>query len=334
MKIKKIFLIVSLSCFSLIFFQFCTSNEESGIDRSTGKTSELLVIAKKGIWESNIGDTISKFFGQNQVGLPQNEPIFNIVCLPPKALSNKMFKRHHNIFIVDINKNVIKPYIENKKDYWAEPQRIIKINVPNNTSFFKIFDKNKETFLYLFHKTDIIRTRKTLSSFEDVMIRKKLIKDFKLSLKIPGGSYIAKETKDFMWIRREPQKYSQGLLIYFYNYTDTNSFNTNRIIAIRDSITKKYIPGPTNGSYMITSRSIPFVSKRINFKNHFAIETRGLWEVANDFMGGPFLNYTLVDEDRNRVVTIDGYVYDPNESKRDLLLEIESMIYTLEFEKK
>jgi len=63
----------------------------------------------------------------------------------------------------------------------------------------------------------------------------------------------------------------------------------------------------------------------------FAIETRGLWEVEGDFMGGPFLSYTTVDEARNRVVTIEGYVYSPNEKKALLLHQLDAIIHTLKF---
>ncbi len=60
---------------------------------------------------------------------------------------------------------------------------------------------------------------------------------------------------------------------------------------------------------------------------------RGLWELHGDFMGGPFVSYTVVDERHNRVVTLDGFVYNPGHDKRDLLRQIESLLYTLSFPK-
>ena len=46
-------------------------------------------------------------------------------------------------------------------------------------------------------------------------------------------------------------------------------------------------------------------------------------------MGGPLLNYTIIDEKRNRVITIDAYVYAPNVSKKKLMKELEAIAYTL-----
>jgi hypothetical protein len=55
--------------------------------------------------------------------------------------------------------------------------------------------------------------------------------------------------------------------------------------------------------------------------------------VENDFMGGPFVSYTFVDEKRNRVVTLDGYVYAPNAPKRDLMIQLESIMYSMKLDK-
>jgi len=52
---------------------------------------------------------------------------------------------------------------------------------------------------------------------------------------------------------------------------------------------------------------------------------------AGDFMGGPFINYTMVDQRHQRVVTIDGYVYYPSKDKKNLLRQLEALIYTLSF---
>ena len=81
----------------------------------------------------------------------------------------------------------------------------------------------------------------------------------------------------------------------------------------------------------VSEEYMPIISNKIDFNGKFAVETRGLWELENDFMGGPFVNYTLVDEKRNKVITLDGYVYAPNAPKRDLMIQMEALIYSLKF---
>jgi hypothetical protein len=135
-----------------------------------------------------------------------------------------------------------------------------------------------------------------------------------------------------MWIRKETPKISQGIMIYTYDFVDTIAFDVERIKSFRNSMTEEYIPGPSEGSFMkVSEEYMPVISNRIDFNGKFAVETRGLWKLENDFMGGPFVNYTLVDEKRNKVITLDGYVYAPNAPKRDLMIQMEALIFSLRF---
>ncbi|MBC8148022.1 MAG: DUF4837 family protein, partial [Bacteroidetes bacterium] len=95
--------------------------------------------------------------------------------------------------------------------------------------------------------------------------------------------------------------------------------------------TKEHIPGMVDSSYMIVSTAYPPISKVVEINGCYAVETRGLWEVERDFMGGPFLNYTILDEINNRIVTVDGSVYSPNKEKRAHIRQLESMFYSVEF---
>ena len=60
------------------------------------------------------------------------------------------------------------------------------------------------------------------------------------------------------------------------------------------------------------------------------VELRGLWELENGFMGGPFISHSVYDAARNRIVTVDGYLYYPNQKKRVKLKQLEAIIYSLE----
>ena len=75
----------------------------------------------------------------------------------------------------------------------------------------------------------------------------------------------------------------------------------------------------------------PVISEEIEYNGMYAIKTSSLWKLVGDFMGGPFVNYTFIDEKRNKVITIDGYAYAPNKPKRDLLIQTEAIIQSLKF---
>ena len=60
-----------------------------------------------------------------------------------------------------------------------------------------------------------------------------------------------------------------------------------------------------------------------------AFETRGTWEVVNDYMAGPFLNYFIKDKKNNRTIVLEGFVFSPSVRKREYLIEIEAIIRSL-----
>ena len=328
---KTLLTIIFISLSTFMFYS-CNSNS-GGLPHSTGKTLEILVVTNnKAQWNSAVGETVKSFFGQEQLGLPQSEPLFSMVNIPEDAFI-RMYQSNRDLLIIDISKDVAKAQIENKKDLWASPQRVIKISAPDNESFFKLFEENKEGILTLFNQVERERMIKTFGVAKNIDVANALIEKFNFSLVLPTAYKIAKQDSNFMWIRKETLEDSQGLMIYSYPYRDSNSFDKSIIVDIRNQMTKRYIPGPADGSYMKVSEAyIKPIIKNITFNELFAVETRGLWETEGDFMGGPYLSYTLVDEAKNRVITIDSYVYAPSQNKRDLLKQLEAICYSFKLE--
>lgn len=317
-------------------FQSCTMQED-GLKRSTGKTNEILVVTNtKDMWTGRIGDTLRAVFQQPVPGLPQAEPMYKVLNVSEKNL-NKTFKKLHSIFIIDINPGVSGAKVEMKRDLWSEPQQVIKITAPDTASFFDTFGKYSETFLQRFRALEIERINKYFHMATSTKLKKLIMKKFGISLDVPGGFTVATSKKDFLWLHQPMHKTRQdlelGILIYRLPYKDTSIFRGGRLLDIRDSITEKYIPGPSEGSYMIVSRKVilPAFLETGAFVTGYALETRGLWEVENDFMGGPFISYAFVDPGHENVIVLDGYVYNPNNMKRNFVRQLEAIFHTLEF---
>ena len=270
-------------------------------------------------------DCLSK----QHIALPQSEPLFDLVNISHAAFTG-ILRIHRNIILIDIT-NKEDPSFIVKKDIWASRQLVIKITAPDEDFIVAMVNKNKEVLPNHFIEIERERLIRKYAKTEDKGITEKLLKNHRLSLTMPAGFEIAREAEGFIWIRRETGETSQGILIYYYEYVDSNAFTKEYIISLRDSITKRYIPGPQEGSYMTTMREYPTAIKEIRFNNHYAVEVRGLWNVHGDFMGGPFLSYTIFDEQGNRIVTVDGYVYAPKFNKRNYLRQVEAILCSLKF---
>ena len=158
----------------------------------------------------------------------------------------------------------------------------------------------------------------------------------KLGLTIQFASIyrIAKETDNFFWIRKDITTGTNNLMIYElpYDAITRNDSVVNQIIKIRDSIGKEHIEGPVEGSYLITENAYtPFHGETI-IDNKPTLETKGIWDVKNAFMGGPFINYAIEDKINKRWVVIEGFAFAPSVEKRNYMLELEAIIKSAKIE--
>ena len=85
---------------------------------------------------------------------------------------------------------------------------------------------------------------------------------------------------------------------------------------------------------MVTEDSYAPYVFRINLKGKESYEMHGTWELNNDFMSGPFINYSIIDRTNKRILVLEGFCYDPSKEKRDLMFELEAIIKSVEFLKK
>lgn len=330
---KKQFVIIALLIFSALSFSSCgeETKKTKGKGASSGGPNEMLIITQNlEQWDGEMGDSIRAAFGQEFPVLSIPESEFNLVNINEKSLEKKMFKTHHNLFIVEIDEKFSSAYVETHKDLWAAPQMVIKINAPTLEGFLQVFEENKTTNLELFRENERNRIIKSYASkFKNINVVRDLRKNFMLEMNIPKGYQTATLEENFAWIRKETTTNSMSILIYTTPYADTNAFNSNRIKRGRNLLTKIKIPGPTPYSYQkISEEYIPTQCRRINFNGHYATEVRGLWDLENDFMGGPFLSYTFVDEAQNRVITVDGFMYAPKQKKAVMLRELEAILWS------
>jgi hypothetical protein len=333
---KKYFLFVF--AIPLLFISSCKEGG-AGIQLSTGATCEVMVVTDgPDSWNGQLGDTIRQLFGQPIAGLPMPEALMDPMHAPYKVFNdNDMFRRHHNILIVQIDPKQEKPYIDSKKDQWASPQQVFRFIASSDTAMFRLLSTYFKSIYTLFRETEIKRTQNTFKRSTDQEAIDALRSEFGIEMTIPGGFIIAKKARNFLWLRqsihRSKQDTELGFVFYSVPYTDTANFSPSAMILRRDTIVGRFIPGPTDGSYMTTSKEYepPIFTRSDKFMTGFVVETKGLWKVVNDFMGGPFVSYSYVDPKNNRLVTAEGYLYGPGTEQRKFMIQLESLLKTIQF---
>ena len=298
----------------------------------TGKAGELVVVISSNDWQSSPGDTIRKYLMQPQPGMPQYEPLFNLVNISPDKFSN-MFKTHRNLLILNKSANHQNKEIEFKKNMWAKHQASISVFGSNKKAIEKIIADKHEVIEKFFLDAEIKRNIRHYKNNQNVNLSNDLAEEHHISLAIPVNYTMDMDSNNFVWFSHETPRISQGIFIYYYDYKDTSTFTLNYLINKRNKICKKYVAGPYPGSYMGTDTVHTQFFKQFLKNDKYHAEIRGLWKLKNKgFMGGPFISLSTVDEERNRVVTVEGYVYAPGKEKRNYLRQLQSILYTLEID--
>lgn len=313
--------------FTLILLTACGKKENKVVLReSTGAINSLLIVMNNNEWKGKAGDALRDIIATPILGLPQEENQFSVHQVAPKTFSN-LFKANRNILFVGVdNKNEV---FNVKTNLYASPQTAMTILAKDETSLIKSINAHKEDIVKVFKDADLNFYQKKLIKAPINVDSLKTLKGLGITMNIPNDYRKVDDTGNFLWLRNEDSEVSKNMLVYSYPLPASLDSIDLELPAMRDSIGKKYIPGGPKGSHMITEAAYsPHIKKvMLNDKNTF--ETRGKWEVKGDFMAGPFLNYAVIDKEKNRLVVIEGFTYAPNAKKRDYMFELEAILKTL-----
>jgi hypothetical protein len=304
----------------------CGGNDKMILRDSIGKINKVLVVTKSSDWEGDIGKNIRNSFGELMVGLPQPETLLSVSQIAPNGFGT-MMKVSRNILVIGIGDKE-EYFVRN--NVYSQPQTIIYVYAKDDESVVKMFKKHEKEIIKTFIQSDIDRTQSLFRKNKLDDSKFKTLQNLGVSLTIHNKFNTVDDTGEFLWLRNHLQSGiaktgTNNVLVYSVPLEDGINVSDS-IIAIRNRIGKKYIRGSdTLTMHMITEKAYtPFTIDAV-IDGKKAYETRGKWEVKNDFMAGPFLNYTVVDKKNNRLVIFEGFTYAPSVDKRAFLFELEAI---------
>lgn len=316
----------------LVLFACGSRNTTSLMKNVTGKAGELVIVIEKGIWDNGADSVLIHSLAQPQIGLPQEEPLFDLIHIPHEAFTS-IFQTTRNLIVTDVNPSLDSTGVFYVKDRYARPQAFVSIKAKNTEELLKLYNENSDNIIAFFLKAEKDRLMYSYAKYYDKAVFEQADKKFGIQIKVPPGFFIAKDTTNFMWIRYETPEISQGIFIYTYPYVSDSTFTTKYLTIQRNLFLKSNVPGPLlNGTFMTTEDAVPVFMTTLKKDGNFAADLRGLWKVQDDFMGGPFVSLSIIDLLKKRVVTLDGFVYAPGKEKRNLLRQVEAIIYSVKFD--
>ncbi|WP_158975062.1 DUF4837 family protein [Cellulophaga sp. L1A9] len=322
--------IVSFFAIALLLVSCKDDKSVKYLPESIGAINSLAVVMDNDLWQGEVGDKVREHFAAPVVGLTLEEPLFTINYMPPSVFTGSIQHSRSVLYVTrdSTNKALI------KSDVYAKPQKVGVISGKNVQDIKKEIDGKADEIIKAFRGLEISEAQKRFkrSLNKDTI----LAKNFKVSLNIPSAYKVGRQEDNFVWYDRQVPKGTMNVIMYTMpeDYFKNDSTLVTDILRMRDSIGSVYIPGED-----IAGKKNHMVSEKI-FAPHVypaeiggkkAVEVRGLWEMSDYPMGGPYLLYIINDKENKRKLIVEGFTFAPASQKRDNMFELEAIMKTIKF---
>jgi len=239
------------------------------------------------------------------------------------------------------------------KDKWAKGQMLVYLFGNNQDALFKNMREKFPTIARRINDFDQNLIQKSAYVYgESNLLNNKVKELMGIDMHIPSDYNLALEKSqpsiltqgkqitedavpgvDFLWMKRQTDKELSNIVVYSIPYTSKDQFKKQQIINLINKVGKEYISSTIEDSYLIVNDiDLPVFTTDLKINGRYAIEARGVWEMENDFMGGPFISYLIHNEKEGKLVLLNGFVYAPSQDKRNYMQEIATVLKNTEFQ--
>lgn len=318
---------------SFIGFVSCNNGKSQNyLPRSIGPVNQVTVVMDNELWKGKVGDKVREHFAATAVGLTWQESILTLNQIPPKVFSGSLLSSKSILLVKKDTANAA----ELKLDVYATPQRMAVFKGQSDEEIMAGIDAKAEEIIASYKAMDLkeTQTRFLKSLNKEGILEEKL----NITMSVPSIYKVVGQDDRFVRMDREIQKGHMNIIAY---EVPANSFSVDstlvtEIVQMRDSIGSLYIPGPDVPNKVTHMRTEPAFSPSVfmaEIAGRKAIEVRGIWDIKNYPMAGPFITYIIDDEPNNRKLVVEGFTFAPATNKRDDMFRLEAIMKTIQFVK-
>jgi len=318
---------------------------------SSGKTCEIIVVMDEDQWMGELGETVKDVFMEDLPGVPRKEARFSLRYVKPGDFKGYI-KNRTNILIVNtfdnesssskqlkrnffseatLQKIKEKPqyFLINKENTFAKGQFLMLLFGQTEEQLINNLYNSKENLQNYFYAQERKRlNKKVFAVNEQKKLNQSITEKYELKARIPAKYVIAKEDKNFMWLRKPEGEVDWHIYFAVMPYTSEKMFEEEMLLEIRDSIGRRQLNDRSlDKSYMMTETYIPPKLTKMKLNGAFAMEYRGLWRLKNATRGGAFIAYAFTDSKAKNFYYVEGFIYAPSkDKKRTYILELETIL--------
>jgi hypothetical protein len=358
----------NLLLFSLAIFLLgsCSSEMREKLDprpEAFGPLNQLAVIADEVIWESPVGDTFDYYFASAYPILPQPEPIYDLRYFTPDQLYQKKERRSLRRYVILANLTDTASQATKLIYRDISPE---KIEAARNEGGFRTAiatdrwaDNQLVVYMYGFSHDQLIENIQTNFRGIDQRIRQSetgQIEDMVYPAGI-NGSLVATlnerlgvdvrlpsdyqeafydDVYDMVWVRqdrvvRDGEMVSTNIMFRKIPYEQEEQLLPEYLQEQIDSLGAYVSSEIENTSLVVNDVDLPIVTEVFQRDSRYTLQMRGIWEMENDFMGGPFLAEMALNPNTNELLLTFGFIFAPSQDKRDFMKFLEHVVATADF---
>ncbi len=320
--------------------------------KAFGKMNQVNIIADATIYDSPVKDSLENYFESAYPVMPSPEPMFDLRYFTMEDIQADKLKKELRSYIILVNIDDLNSPITKmlQQDLGSENFRQVQGDSKKNNIAYGL-DKwaQGQIVIYLMGRgmegiTSAIRSQypnvaKRFNDHDEEQLHANLygsagvnsegniaIKDsFGIDLSLPSSFKRSKtiDNANFIWFVRDLREATQHIVVRKFPYTSDSQFTKQSVIDMRNEYGAKYISSQSKGSYMVTQdKLLPVFEYNATIGKAYAKEFRGVWELENDFKGGPFVTFLIKNEAKKEIIFVDCFVYGPGSEKRDAVQQL------------
>lgn len=346
---------ISSLLISIAFLILFTACEGDYRPKSIGAVDEIYVVMDSTEWNSDTAMAIRETFGRQITTVPTPENAYTLVFKDfstndqleqLQEYKNVIFAapldQGHNVsrFVGGILSDDIEQRVRNEEsfafplsDRWVRDQwALILTSVSDDALAEKIRNSEESLVSNLMEREFERRTENIYSRGEQVAIADSLWEDHGWKVRMQHDYIQVIDTSNAVMFRRYLPENNRWMWAWWKNdVTEADFIDPEWINATRDSLMEQLVQGEREGSYVTTDYRRPLETREIDREDRLiGYETKGLWRMTNDFMGGPFVHFTYYDPETDRLFMVEYAQFAPSVNKRRFVRQFQAMGRTFE----
>lgn len=324
----------------ILLLTSCTENKdgERQLQDSMGQPSEVILVLPNGEHAGALADSLTEVLTSAVPGLNQAEDYFRLSRIP-STMDKAETKKMHSRVVVKIDPSLKAAQMGTAKDVYVRPQTEVLLAAPNADMLLQYLSEKKQDVLDVLLEGQLQNQANYLRQHASKKVSKDLKAMLGCKVSAPEDITFTKKGKDFLWASNRKSEKQLNMVFYRLPYRGEDMYDSKVLCHLRDSVMKENIPGSQPNQWMetvweadepVVTASTIYTYSMDDDGEKSTTTMRGLWQMHNGAMGGPFVAQFHFDRKKGEILVCEGFVFSPSTEKRDLIRRLEASLLTFE----